>query len=73
MKRFPTRPISSLSAAKIKSDCASGMRPNFWRPLPYHCQNTHPHHTATMAFRVCRYQASFASSEPSLMYVPSLV
>ena len=51
---LPRNPISSENAAKIKSDCASGIYPNFCNHLPYHCHRNHHQPIAMRACSFCR-------------------
>ena len=58
---------SSLKAAKIKSDCASGMYPNFCRPLPYPFQKNPHHQMAANACSFCHHTHCSVASEFQLM------
>jgi hypothetical protein len=46
-------PTSSENAAKIKSDCASGINQNFCNHFPYHFPNNHHHQIAINACWFC--------------------
>ena len=48
-----TKPTSSLNAAKIKSDCASGIYPNFCNHFPYQFPKNQPHPIAARACSFC--------------------
>ncbi len=51
---FPTKPISSENAAKIKSLCASGINQNFCSHFPYHFPSSPHQPIATSACWFCR-------------------